>query len=360
EAPAMVHKAGHYWLFYSGNYLGSTSYAIGYALCDTPLGPCAKASTSAPWYETGPDRAGPGEESFFTDTAGNTWMAYNAWPTIGAGYSQGFVRSPHVELVRFTPAAPPTVSPPAEAVAASPVRGYYVLLNDGEVDAEDGAPSFGSVPIPGGLARAIAVMPDGQGYAVLDAYGGVHTFGTARHLPVNPAIGWPGWDIARAIAITPSGSGYAVLDGEGGVHPAGDAPAWPFAATPASGDVARSLAITPTGQGYVVLYGNGSIRTTGDAPGLIPAAPWPGMDVAKAVVMSRSGKGFAVLDGIGDVQAYGDAPPPPAGEPTLADSEGTWLSLAIMPDGRYVVVRGDGFSSVWDRPAVSPGPGARR
>ena len=348
EAPAMLHRAGHYWLFYSGNYLGSASYAIGYALCAGPLGPCAKASVSAPWYQSGPDRSGPGEQSFFTDAAGNTWMAYNAWPTTGAGYAQGFVRYPHLELVRFHPSAPPSVSPPAETVVASPVRGYYVLLADGEIDAFGGAPWFGSAAIPGGLARSLAVMPDGAGYAVLDGYGGVHTFGSARQLPVDPGIAWPGWDIASSIAITPSGRGYAVLDGNGNVHPAGDAPDWALgeaAASPAG--AARSLAITPSGQGYAVLDGDGTVRVSGDAPDLSSAPLWPGMDVARSLVLSRSGRGYAEIDQLGDIHTYGDAPRPPAGEPNLGAPMGAWAGVTLLPDGRYVAVRTDSFSSVW-------------
>jgi hypothetical protein len=347
EAPAMLYRAGHFWLFYSGNYLGSSSYAIGYALCAGPLGPCAKQSVSAPWYGTGPDRTGPGEESFFTDAQGNTWISYNAWPTTGTGYAQGFVRYPHVELIRFRPSSPPTVSPTAVAVAASPKGGYYVLSADGGVEAIGAAPSYGSAAVPDDLARAMAVMPDGLGYAVLDGHGRLYLFGSATHLKVDPAIAWPNIDIARGLVITPTGEGYAVLDGLGGVHPGGDAPPAP-PVDPSGPEVARSLAISPSGHGYAVLDGDGSIHPSGDAPPTpTTKVPWPGFDLARSLVISRSGQGYAMLDELGDITTYGDAPPAPRGEPSLGKPMGTWAGLALLGDGHYAVLRTDSFSAIW-------------
>ena len=345
EAPAMVYEAGQYWLFYSGDYLQAASYAIGYALCAGPLGPCAKQTVAAPWYASGPEGLGPGEESFFHDDKGNTYMAYNAWPTAGVGYSHGYVRYAHIELVRFQHSAPPTVSPAAVAVAVSPLRGYYVLTADGMVWPEGGAISFGHADIPGGLARAIAVMPDGLGYAVLDGHGGLHLFGTARLLPVNPTIHWRGVDIARAIAITPSGRGYAVLDGLGGIHAVGDAaPAPPGA--PAKGDVARSLVISPSGRGYAVMDADGTVLVSGDMPAVLER---PAGNVAPDVsmTMAPSGDGLALMDSNGDVLTDGAVPPAPRGEPTYLGAMGQWAGVALLPNGHYVAVRTDSSVTVW-------------
>lgn len=339
EAPAMVRRAGAYWLFYSGSYLGSAGYSIGYALCATPLGPCAKQTNGAPWFGSGPDGLGPGEESFFTDAYGNTWMAYNAWPSIGAGYYHGFVRYPHVEVVRFTDAAPPQVSPHAVTVVASPVRGSYVLSADGTVYADGGAPSFGWTPVPGELARSMAVMPDGRGYVVLDGYGGIHQFGSAQQLALNPTAYWPGQDVATSIAITPSGRGYAVLDARGVIHRAGDAPA-DFPTQPPAGDAARALVITRDDKGYAVLLGDGTILGSGDAPS--EPARWPGKDAARALVLSPSGHGYAVLDRLGDVTVYGDAPPPPTAQPAFTTFMGLWTGLAVQ-HGHYLILRSDSF-----------------
>ncbi len=89
----------------------------------------------------------------------------------------------------------------------------------GKVMAHGGAPDYGSPSFSFDIARDIAVMPDGQGYAVLDGWGGVHLFGSAFYKLANlPIAYWPGWDIANSIAISPSGRGFAVLDGWGTVH----------------------------------------------------------------------------------------------------------------------------------------------
>jgi hypothetical protein len=349
EAPAMVHAAGHYWLFYSGSWLGSSSYALGYALCAGPLGPCQEQTTEGPWYASGPDRLGPGEESFFTDAYGNVWIAYDAWSPAGVGYLNGYVRAPHIELVRFHPNAPPTVSPEAVAIAANPKGGFYVLTADGDVLAENGAPSFGSPRLGTAPARSIAVMPDGQGYAVLDAFGGVSLFGSAVSLNIDASIYWPNQDIARSIVITPSGQGYAVLDGDGGIHPTGDAPPAPAAPLWPGHDIARALVITPDGKGYAVLSGYGGIATTGDAPPGPAADFWPGSDVARGLVITPSGRGYAVLDDLGDFRTTGDA----TAVPVEFHPIGTWVGLAIRSQGGYDVLRSDSFASPW---LTTPGP----
>jgi hypothetical protein len=79
----------------------------------------------------------------------------------------------------------------------------------------------------------------------------VHVRGTAvfRGAPY-----WKGWDIAKALALSPDGRGYAVLDGFGGVHNAGDAPratGVPYVRL----DVWRGLTYVPGG--YIVVRTDG-------------------------------------------------------------------------------------------------------
>jgi len=42
ENPAMIHKGGHYHLFYSGFRWQTAKYANGHAICDTPFGPAPR------------------------------------------------------------------------------------------------------------------------------------------------------------------------------------------------------------------------------------------------------------------------------------------------------------------------------
>jgi hypothetical protein len=87
EGPSMVFAGGRYYLFYSANQWSSASYAIGYAVCGSPSGPCAKQP--GPWLASGDNVEGPGGPEFFTDTTGQLWMTLHAWVHHQVGYPQG-------------------------------------------------------------------------------------------------------------------------------------------------------------------------------------------------------------------------------------------------------------------------------
>jgi len=74
EAPDLVLVRGVYYLFYSGNWFNSASYAIGVATCAGPLGPCRDTSAT-PLLASNAQGAGPGEESVFVDAQG-IWLLY--------------------------------------------------------------------------------------------------------------------------------------------------------------------------------------------------------------------------------------------------------------------------------------------
>jgi len=113
ENPAMVEQAGEYYLFYSGNWWEGIDYAVGYAVCESALGPCEKP-LDEPIFHASADATGPGGQSLFQDTEGNLWMAYHAWTGIRVGYPRG-ERSLRLEPVTFEDGAPvmdgPTVDP---------------------------------------------------------------------------------------------------------------------------------------------------------------------------------------------------------------------------------------------------------
>ena len=88
EAPSMVGYEGHYYLFYSGNNWSTASYAIGYAVCDSPTGPCTKPA-DGPWLASTSKAQGPGGEDVFVDEQGQLWMALHAWVRGKVGYPQG-------------------------------------------------------------------------------------------------------------------------------------------------------------------------------------------------------------------------------------------------------------------------------
>jgi len=113
ENPAMVEHDGSYYLFYSGNWWESHLYAVGYAVCETPLGPCQKP-LDEPIFEFTQEVFGPGGQSFFEDQGGNLLMAYHAWTAPTVGYPQG-QRSLRIDPASFVDGMPtitgPTVGP---------------------------------------------------------------------------------------------------------------------------------------------------------------------------------------------------------------------------------------------------------
>ena len=84
EAPQMVRHDGRLYLFYSANAFDKQEYALGYATCEGPLGPCAKAAEN-PILKSSPAAAGPGHGFLVTTPAGESWLLYHAWPPSAIG-----------------------------------------------------------------------------------------------------------------------------------------------------------------------------------------------------------------------------------------------------------------------------------
>jgi hypothetical protein len=86
ENPSMVHHRRKFFLFYSGNAWRTASYATGYAVCDTPLGPCRKKRS--PVLATGSGVYGPGGADAFVDLQGRLRLLYHAYSAgrIGEGH----------------------------------------------------------------------------------------------------------------------------------------------------------------------------------------------------------------------------------------------------------------------------------
>jgi hypothetical protein len=84
-------------LLYSGGWWDSAAYTIGYATCNTPLGPCTQATTDRPLLASAGNQAGPGGACVITGPDGDQWLAYHAWSAGAIGYINGGPRS-----LRFT------------------------------------------------------------------------------------------------------------------------------------------------------------------------------------------------------------------------------------------------------------------
>jgi hypothetical protein len=237
---------------------------------------------------------------------------------------------------------PADLRSPGRGVAARSQGGYYTVAGTGTVKSFGGAPSFGSPSFGFDIARDIAVMPDGNGYIVLDGWGGLHKFGSAATGVMGSLPGpyWPGFDIARSIAITPDGTGLLVLDGYGGIHREGNAPSVAGGPYWYGWDIARSIAITAGGSGVYLLDGWGGVFTMGNAQ-YLGTTYWPGWDIGREIVTLPGG--YVVVDGWGGIHSFGAAPP--KDNPTYFPAD-RFRGVAIL-GWAFVTVRNDGVTATF-------------
>jgi beta-xylosidase len=79
DNPQMVLRGGVHYLFHTGgDYIGNDTYAVGYATCAGPLGPCY--TNPDPILRSYGDVAGPGGGTVLRDADGGWWISYHAWP----------------------------------------------------------------------------------------------------------------------------------------------------------------------------------------------------------------------------------------------------------------------------------------
>lgn len=86
EAPSMVKMGGNYVLFFSGGFFGwppdapLSPYAIGYATCASPTGPCTEKEEPILFSRSGKAGciSGPGHQAVF-QVGTRTFLAYHAW-----------------------------------------------------------------------------------------------------------------------------------------------------------------------------------------------------------------------------------------------------------------------------------------
>lgn len=112
ENPSMTLHNGTYYLLYSANWWESADYAVGYAVCESPLGPCQKPQES-PILASAGRHVGTGGAAFFTDLDDTLWVAYHAWIVPNVGYPVG-MRQLHLGRVHFQNGQPIITRPETE------------------------------------------------------------------------------------------------------------------------------------------------------------------------------------------------------------------------------------------------------
>lgn len=100
DDPQMTLVDGVYYLFFSGGDWQSPAYAVGYATCAGPAGPCGQP-TAGPILSSYGSVVGPGGGGIVRDTTGQWWIAYQAWSPGCTSYSCGGKRKLYVAPLAF-------------------------------------------------------------------------------------------------------------------------------------------------------------------------------------------------------------------------------------------------------------------
>jgi hypothetical protein len=218
-------------------------------------------------------------------------------------------------------------------------QGYWLVQADGGVNAYGDAHSYGSLPAqkvtPTAPIVGMARTYSDKGYWLVGADGHVYGFGDARpygSLPAAAAALAP----VVGMAVTPDGHGYWLMGADGHVYPFGNArsdgsPSTDLAPYDAIGTRnGGGYVVTAASNGAVYLYPGGVLSSYG------PGSALSGWLVGTAVTPSGNGTWEAGLDGgvitSGDAKFYGSVPgingalkAPVAAMAATPDGLGYWL-----------------------------------
>jgi hypothetical protein len=225
-------------------------------------------------------------------------------------------------------------APIVGAAAVPNGSGYWLVGADGGVFAFGQAVFYGSTgslhlnqPIVG-----IHATPDGLGYWEVASDGGVFAFGDAAFhgstgaLHLNqPIVG---------IQPTPDGAGYWLVASDGGAFAFGDAAFYGSATGLSPTSTIVGLAATPDGRGYWEAAADGAVFAFGDA------VYGGGASSSQATVgISALGTGYRLVASDGGVFAFG-------GAPFLGSTGGQHLNKPMIgisgTEAGYLTVASDG------------------
>ncbi len=259
--------------------------------------------------------------------------------------------------------APIDLARPSESV---PTDGSYAVI-----DAAGGVITYGGAGFQGDmLASSLAAPVVGAatnhagGYWLVSSDGEVYPFGNASSYGSmagaflkQPIVG---------MASTPSGRGYWLVGADGAVYPFGDATSHGSLAGVLLKQPIVGMASTPNGQGYWLADSGGGVFSFGEAQVFDSAGSFALDHSIVAIAASSDGQGYWTVNTNGTVFSFGDAknlgslgdnPPasPISGMTVTPDGGGYWLvsrndSVYAFGDAQY---RG-GASSPMHPPLYPP------
>jgi hypothetical protein len=235
---------------------------------------------------------------------------------------------------------------PVVGVASTPEGlGYWVVAADGGVFAYGNAAfegSAGGLPLNAPVV-GMAATPDGGGYWLVASDGGVFAYGNAAFegsaggMDLNaPVVG---------MATTPDGGGYWLVASDGGVFAYGDAVyAGSMGGRPLNQPII-GIAAAPTGNGYWLAAADGGVFNFGDAPFEGSMGGTPLNDSVVGLAASPDGAGYWLVAADGGVFTFGDAPFEGSDAGTVQQAPavgvagragGYWIAYGISPGARMI------------------------
>jgi hypothetical protein len=238
----------------------------------------------------------------------------------------------------------------------------------GTVHAFGDAASLGSAPTSTAApVVGMAPTPDGRGYWLVGADGGVFTFGDARYygstggLALNqPIVG---------MAPTHDGNGYWLVAADGGIFTFGDATYHGSTGGMTLNEPIVGMAASPSGQGYWLVADDGGIFTFGDACYRGSTGGQPLNQPIVGMAPTHDGDGYWLVAADGGIFTFGDATyhgstggmalnQPIVSMAPTHDGDGYWLVAAdggifTFGDATY---RGSAAGQPLNQPIVSMAP----
>jgi len=229
EGPHMVRFNGRIYLFYSANNWYSKDYAIGYAMCDSPTGPCVDINGfwNYPFLASRTSRIGPGGPTPFVD-GGNLRLAYHAWNAPYVNYPT------YDDSFSFVPCTEPTVSTPIACRWQGQRRMHVdTVTQNGDGTLNPPALDMGAPQAPVADRRFHAITP----FRVLDTRN--LSTGMGTYHAVKPEARW-------VVPIEVMGRGRGAADGTDRI-PAGGVSAVVMNITAAEGEDYGYVSAYPCG-----------------------------------------------------------------------------------------------------------------
>ena len=191
-------------------------------------------------------------------------------------------------------------------------------------------------------AVGMASTPDGKGYWIVRADGGVSAFGDA--VDYGSMFGQPLNKPVVGMAATPDGKGYWLVASDGGIFSFGDAPFYGSTGSIALNKPIVGMTATPDGKGYYFVASDGGVFAYGDAGFLGSMGGQPLNQPVVGLAIDGATGGYWLVASDGGIFSFGA---PFLGSTGALPLNKPVVGMEAAPDGsgyRFVASDGGVFS----------------